>query len=389
MYNVYRRCSIKLFNQEKKMETKSRNELIVSLSKEGKPQKEIAKITKCSVPTVSNVLRGAGISSYTNSNYGVVKKNKDKILAWIEEGWSSRAIAKELGCAKSSVQTKLLKWGIKTNHKSKRDDDNLLKDKESEAIELYNSGMSINEVGKTLGHTGPSVAVLLRKAGIEIRDDRYPVDEDFFKVIDTEDKAYILGWFYSDGCVDLKGKCRIQIQTEDIAMLEQIKVKMGYGGPLYDVPPPKKFPERKNQTCLCINRQTLAKDLIKLGCVPHKSLNLYWPTTEQVPDHLISHFVRGVFDGDGSLVVKKDKYLNASITGCDTLLDPLRIILRGLGIDTKHYYRYSHTNTVSMMITKTAHAQSFMDWLYQDASFYLTRKFDKYQNYLKTVYNIV
>ena len=42
-------------------------------------------------------------------------------------------------------------------------------------------------------------------------------------------------------------------------------------------------------------------DLIKQGCVPRKSLILTFPNTNQVPENLINHFIRGYFDGDGSI----------------------------------------------------------------------------------------
>ena len=42
-------------------------------------------------------------------------------------------------------------------------------------------------------------------------------------------------------------------------------------------------------------------DLIKQGCVPNKSLILTFPNKYQVPKNLINHFIRGYFDGDGSI----------------------------------------------------------------------------------------
>ena len=42
-------------------------------------------------------------------------------------------------------------------------------------------------------------------------------------------------------------------------------------------------------------------DLIKQGCVPNKSLILTFPNKHQVPENLINHFIRGYFDGDGSI----------------------------------------------------------------------------------------
>lgn len=54
----------------------------------------------------------------------------------------------------------------------------------------------------------------------------------------------------------------------------------------------------------------MSKDLFNKGVVDAKSLILKFPTEEQVPKHLIHHFIRGYFDGDGciaSKITKKDK----------------------------------------------------------------------------------
>ena len=322
------------------------------------------------------------------SNYGLVTKNENKIYEWLQKGWSGYKISKELGCSKASVYTLLQKRGWKSQHKSRRNDNNLLKDKLDQAIKLYESGMTVNAIGKELGHASNHVKLLLEKNGIEIRDDRYNVDENFFDKIDTESKAYVLGWFYSDGCVDLKGKMRIQIQAEDRAILEVIKKLMGYDGPLYNVPPPKRFPHRKAQVCLCINRKRTADKLIKLGCTPNKSLTITMPTKDQVPPKLFSAFIRGVYDGDGSITIKKGKYVQTSITSTEEFLQLLRkYLLSRHGIETKHYYRYDYSNTMTMMTTKTDHSVKFLNWIYQDASFYLTRKKDKFDKYLEEVYN--
>jgi len=177
---------------------------------------------------------------------------------------------------------------------------------------------------------------------------------------------------------------RIQIQTADADILHTIKDLMEYDGPLHPVPPPKRFPHRKHQTVLTISRKSLADKLIALGCVPNKSLTLTFPPVSIIPNSLLSHFIRGVFDGDGSISIKNNKYLNISITSCEDFIQPLReYLLNKLNIETKHYYRYSHTNTVQMMITSTPSAKKFLQWMYQDANYYLTRKFTKYQGLLK------
>lgn len=165
---------------------------------------------------------------------------------------------------------------------------------------------------------------------------------------------------------------------------------MGYDGPLYNIPPPKKNPHRKSQVCLCINRKKLADKLIKLGCVPNKSLKVTMPTKKQVPEKFFSHFIRGVFDGDGSLTINKGKYPQTSLMSTDDFLQPLRTyLLKNHNVETKHYYKTAHTNTMSMFTCKTEHSIRYLNWLYHDATFYLSRKKHKFDKYLEDVYNKV
>lgn len=317
-------------------------------------------------------------------NYGIVKQNTNQVLQYVKDGLSSYAIAKILGCKATSVRNFLKERGVSTKHKCTVNYNNLLKNHEQEVIELYNKGISTNAIGKKLGFSGANIWKLIQKSRLTHREPHYHVNENFFDKVDSEVVAYVLGWFYSDGCVDQSGKLRIQLQKEDEAILYQIKNWMEYEGPLYEVPPPKKYPHRKAQISLTINRKNLANKLIELGCVPNKAHIITLPSFDIVPEHLFRHFIRGVFDGDGSIAIKKGKYLNISITSCEIFIQSLRTYLHTiLDIETKHYYRYEHTNTLQMMITTTADAVKFLEWIYQDATVYLERKFIKYQEWSK------
>lgn len=46
-------------------------------------------------------------------------------------------------------------------------------------------------------------------------------------------------------------------------------------------------------------------DLSKHGCVPNKSLILKFPTT--LPNELVNDFIRGYFDGDGSVYINNKR----------------------------------------------------------------------------------
>lgn len=322
-------------------------------------------------------------------NYGIVNDNSNYVLEQIADGNSMCAIAKELGCGVSSVAAFLRKQGVKSKHSFTCDPNNLLKNKLDRVIKLYEEGHSTADIGRIVGHTGSAVWHLLKKHN-KLVDKRYNVDETFFKQIDSEAKAYILGWIYSDGNITWKddgkidSRMRIQIQEEDSYILEKIAQLMQYDGPLYDVPPPKKFPHRKAQRVLCINRKVLVEQLIRLGCPPNKSLVLRFPDSDIVPDNLLHHFVRGYFDGDGSVSVRRSKYLNVGLTSTDLFLNSFReIVLDPLNISSTLHYRYKNTNSATLFVARQNDVRKFYGYMYQDASLFLTRKRKKFQECLQ------
>ena len=57
----------------------------------------------------------------------------------------------------------------------------------------------------------------------------------------------------------------------------------------------------KTISAIHLTSDKMFNDLIKQGCIPNKSLVLTFPNKYQVPENLINHFIRGYFDGDGSI----------------------------------------------------------------------------------------
>ncbi len=312
------------------------------------------------------------------ANYGVVEKNISRVKLWLEEGLSGKQIARNLGCKSASVYKKIREHNLINTHKCDVDYDNLLKDKLDIVVQLFESGHSINSIAKTVGHAQPSICALLTKHGYDSYKYKckYSVDESYFEVVDTPNKAYVLGLWYTDGNVMKSGKCRIQLEASDRHILEEIKQEMKFSGELLEIPARN---TSQPQACLCIDRQKIAKDLIKLGCYPNKSLTIKFPILEQVPEHLLSHFIRGVFDGDGSISMKKNIYATAAITSTDVFCRALDEFVWARGFkSTNFYYRRPDKPTGSLFFGRHNDAIAFLDFIYHDANLKLARKYEKY-----------
>jgi intein-encoded DNA endonuclease-like protein len=357
---------------------------VIQMYKSGISTNKIAEQYECNAGAIWLSLTEWGIKIKKRQLFiGKIEDYYDIVLDKYYEGKSAYCISKETTLSKPTVLRILKKHKLSTSNKYKGNPKNLLKDREDEVVQLYNEGKTCDDISKITSHSAAQISVLLKNSEQDVREWKYGVNEHFFDKVDNEVVAYTLGWFYSDGCVDDIGKMRIQIQKDDEAILYVIKNLMGYTGPLYEVSPPKKFPHRKSQVCLAISRKILADKLILLGCMPNKSLQVELPSFDIVPEHLFSHFIRGVFDGDGGISIRHNTCVITSITSCDKFVLPLgQYLLETLGILSNYYYRNRNKNTVTIMTTQTNSSLKFLEWMYKNATYYLERKFKKYEPFI-------
>lgn len=294
----------------------------------------------------------------------------------LDMGLSVGQVAKSTGIPQTSLNRIAKKLGYDTSQYIKRCKVNLNEHSE-EIIQLYQSGKSQSQIAEQIGCDESNISRLLTRNGIETRF-HYSVDHHFFSRIDTEEKAYTLGFFTADGSNHSKNNT-ISIDICDLDVLEQIKIAMQYNGSISIHEPPKKFLHRQKHYRLTIGSQQLSKDLFNKGCPPKKTFLTRCPTEEEVSTKLIRHYTRGLFDGDGS-VFKTTNGWHICIAGTTALLDPLRHkvhcqcgVMLGL---------YPHGKIYVAKIGGNNQVRQFLDWLYADATIYMERKHARYRELL-------
>lgn len=261
------------------------------------------------------------------------------------------------------------------------------------AEKLFLEGKTYVEIGKELSVGRKTISHWLRKGGHKtdpknVRNTTplrtYSLDENVFETIDTEEKAYWLGFLYADGYVsDAKNDIEIGLAKKDMAHLEKAKLFFDTDRPLHKKT--KRTGEKEYVGYrLIITSQKLKTDLINKGCVNKKSLILKFPTEKQVPKTLLPHFVRGYFDGDGSVThANKGRQIAAEILGASDFIDGL--------IDwvdcspTKHSFNHSVRTFRIQLFGPKAHV--FFEKIYKDATIYLDRKYAKYVNFAPPMSN--
>lgn len=167
------------------------------------------------------------------------------------------------------------------------------KETQADAITLYQEGLSARAVGLKLGISHPACLAALRRAGVTRRDRhvarrRYHFREDAFSNVTTEAQAYWLGFITADGCVS-DSRLILNLQEKDREHIAKFADFLGTSAPIARVSDRPAFAIH-----VCSNR--ILSDLASLGVGPRKSLTV---TPWNGPVHLMRHYWRGLWDGDG------------------------------------------------------------------------------------------
>ena len=168
-------------------------------------------------------------------------------------------------------------------------------------IDKYiNENYTLKQLGSEFGCSYGTIRNLLNKHHIQSRGNKqgYPRNEFYFNKIDTPEKAYWLGFLYADGCVH-SNNYEISINITDKEHIEKFKKAIGAINHRITETIDSRWKNAKTLYQFSIKDKQLHSDLVKWGCIPQKSLQLN--SFPNIPRDYISHFIRGYFDGNGSL----------------------------------------------------------------------------------------
>lgn len=308
---------------------------------------------------------------------------KQFIFELYDYGYRQKEIAKIIGISDITIM-RALREHINFQELHKKQYEARFKDVEK----MYLEGMSASVIAKELHLKRANVVEYLRKLGYEILADgrKYTFNYDYFETIDTEEKAYWLGFLYADGCIGKNRKdnngehpgCGVGLglKLSDENHIDKFIQSTGFNGN-------KKYKEihlngKTFYSCgVDLNSVKMADDLIKLGCVPRKSLILKFPTKEQVPDEFLFHFIRGYVDGDGTIGKQYKQYKTLhmyprlGICGNEQFLEGL---LDRTGWKRNKIIHDSRSHACGIGWG----SREYLDLLYKDATIYLDRKYELY-----------
>lgn len=262
-------------------------------------------------------------------------------------------------------------------------------------IYTENPCASKKEVSIKYGISIETLSRLLKKLGLKYIKDynwcrRYTFDDTFFEKIDNEEKAYFLGFLYADGCISNKNSINLGLHMDDKIIIEKFKAALKSNHPIHDriwlLDYGKKYGKvLTKKSLLRIGSKKMAGDLEKLGCFKQKTFKIKFPTEEQVPNHLVHHFIRGFFDGDGSVYFVNNKnrykYLNVNITSTESMIDSLLKVFSNIGCTrvSKQKHRTSWERGIYIFLCRNNNdIMKIHEYMYKDATVFLERKKQKF-----------
>lgn len=243
---------------------------------------------------------------------------------------------------------------------------------------------SLTRLGAKYGIKRQTLSKYLKERGYAVinHQNRCRINENIFDNINTEEKAYWLGFIFADGNISSNGnRFEINLSIKDLDHMIKLKKFLEYEEDIR-IEVHKEF---NTEICrMAVRNKHLWNTLNNAGCTPRKSLTLDFPHTSLFSSPvLIYDFIRGYCDGDGSLgIYKKLNNFCESISfvGTELFLSKLETFLNIKGyLKSKNTINYQ--NNAYQLQYSSLKARQVARKLYGNATIFLKRKYNIYINF--------
>lgn len=270
----------------------------------------------------------------------------------------------------------------------------LTEENKKEVVETYfkRKDLTIPKISDFLSISERAVARVLKDNNIDTAKlNRYTLNENYFKNIDTERKAYLLGLLFADGFVgdEKHSNIVLQLHKDDLYMLQQFAEEIQFTGNIRETKSSGGF-SKNGETNFSLNfsSKTMAEQLRNYGITVGRSERM--TSLPNIDSCLVRHFIRGYFDGDGSITktvktsyhklsngVKKYEYPNYifTIIGHKEFLDCLA---KEMNLELYKFKESKNKNMVYLTVRAKKEMPRIYDYLYKDSTIKLQRKYDKF-----------
>lgn len=248
-------------------------------------------------------------------------------------------------------------------------------------IQKLNSGRNKEEIAIDLGISRPTLNNLIKNYAVEneytynclLHSKRISCNITFFDKIDTEEKAYVLGFFLADGWITSDGKnVGFAVRDIDIDVLQKIQTVIRHTGKL------RKYLNGSNNKMveLRVGSKYLVKALTALGISVNKSFTADIP--KNMPSNLIPSLLRGLFDGDGSFSGGVPILATCSLPLKESIENYCNTVY---GENPSDYSQLREDGTTAYRLGFKKDLTPLLDDMYKNHSIGMSRKYKSYINY--------
>lgn len=240
--------------------------------------------------------------------------------------------------------------------------------------------MTNKDIAEKIGRTKTAVDLKINKLGL--KKSKYIYNHDYFNEIDSEEKAYWLGFICADGYISMSGdyvkELGIELQMKDKEHLKKFNKAIGGNIDIKESVSICNLNNKEYKQCsIRLYSKKIVEALIKLGITTNKSYDLKLP---KLKDNLMRHFIRGYFDGDGCICESKRKKHISTIKcdftcGCKSYIEQLRELLYSKNINS--YIFKEKDKPYRLIIGGLTNCDRFLNYIYNDFNVSLERKYNK------------
>lgn len=240
---------------------------------------------------------------------------------------------------------------------------------------------SSRELGEKYSVSKSTILRVLKRNNIEIKNKRLVNNNlkiDYFEIIDTEQKAYFLGFIFADGCVSNE-ELFIDINEKDIDILIKFREAIGSQSKIST-----RIKGKSSMSRIAIKNKTFVEHLSKYGIIENKTKKTNYLPYKAIPKELWRHFLRGLIDGDGWVIkTKENRYHIGYVTQYNSTASDFVYMINELIEDKWSNKIINKDKKYSVVqIQKYNQVKQLATVLYMNSNIHLSRKFQMAQEIL-------
>lgn len=200
---------------------------------------------------------------------------------------------------------------------------------------------------------------------------KYRCNQTFFYYLNPT-SAYWAGFIAADGCLVVRGKAlAVGLRKRDKNHLQKFLNAIKSDYKIYYI-------QSNNSARIYISSSKLFGSLIKIGITPNKSLRI---RNVKIPLCLMGHFIRGLYDGDGSISGRKITHVQFQIAGFEPLLQQVQgVLIKKCKVNKVKIYPLQKNSKTSRLQYTGSQIFRILEFLYKGSNnrIRLKRKYEKY-----------